>query len=56
MNADKKTKECRCTLCQKCQFYLKETDACQVKGVEKCSEKEVSSCADFLIKDKLVHF
>lgn len=46
----------QCPLCKKCQFYIKESDACKVKNVGKCSEKDINSCTDFLISEKLVHF
>ena len=43
-------------LCSKCQFYIKESDTCKVREGEKCGEKDINSCTDFLISEKLVYF
>ena len=56
LSEEKQTQEHQCPLCQKCQFYIKETNACKVKEVNKCDEAEINSCTDFLISEKLIYF
>ena len=56
MSEDKEVQMDKCTLCIKCQFYIKESDTCMVREGETCSEQDRSNCTDFLMNDKLVFF
>ena len=56
MGESKENQFNKCSLCSKCQFYVKESDTCKVKVGEKCSEKNINNCTDFLINEKLVFF
>ena len=56
MREEKDNRINQCPLCKKCEFYIKESDTCKVKKEEKCSEKDINTCTDFLISDKLINF
>ena len=56
MSQNNKEATQKSSLCKKCQFYNITTDSCPIKDIELCSEQDIETCDEFLVKEKLVMF